>query len=71
MPNHVLDLWNQLKQVDGGVRVHEQELTKATDVMYLFNAGLIRVVRDGSVYPAVDLVLSEAGIQRKQTELNN
>ncbi len=65
IPENCLDLWKQLIMSDRGVRVHEQELTKASDVKALFGLGLIRIVRDTAVDPAVDLVLSEYGLEVK------
>lgn len=65
IPEYCMGLWIQLIAADKGVRVHEQELTKASDVKTLFDLGLIRIVRDSTVFPAVDLVLSEYGEQLK------
>ncbi len=68
IPEHCSSLWKQLIEADKGVRVHEQELTKATDIKTLFDLGLIRVVRDTALHPAVDLVLSQLGEEIKSNE---
>lgn len=70
IPDFARSLWEQIKGASKGVRVHEQEVFKSSDVKALFDAGLIRVVRDGAIFPAVDLVLSEKGASLKQKELN-
>lgn len=62
IPVHCEALWKQLKAADGGsVDVHEQEVTKATDIKTLFELGLIRVVRSQKLLPTVAIVLSESG----------
>ncbi len=68
IPKHCSSLWKQLVEADKGVRVHEQELAKATDIRTLFDLGLIRVVRVTALHPAVDLVLSQFGEEIKSSE---
>lgn len=62
IPEHCKALWKQLtSEEDAVVDVHEQELTKASDVKWLFENGLIRVVHSDKLLPSVAIVLSEAG----------
>ena len=61
IPDFCLPLWNQLQA--GPVDVHEQEISKAQDIVKLFELGLIRVVPTQSkLLPARALVLSAQAV---------
>jgi len=62
IPEYALGLWRNLEK--GMVVVHEQELGKASDIKFLFQAGLIRFVAPTGemLSPSCGVVLSEQGI---------
>lgn len=61
IPKHALALWHDLEK--GMVVVNQQEVDKATDIKFLFDKGLIRLVKASAELklPARGIVLSEQG----------